>query len=180
MPPLGLSVTENFLTLEQEVEIIQWLDTQTWSTKLARRTQHYGYEYDYQSRNAAVAAPVISGPLKTIADHLSHNNIMTPTQCIVNEYTRNQGISPHIDSPTFGPVIVGVCLREPCIMKFTRGNEEYDCWLPRRCIYVMTGESRYNWKHSISPNVTYVHDGQNIRKSDNYRRISLTYRTLQN
>lgn len=178
MIPPGLFLQYDFITEDTENMIVRYLDSKPWSTKLSRRTQHYGYEYNYNSRDVNNTAPSIEGILKDIADHLARNNILNPTQCIVNEYTKNQGISAHTDSNNFGPVIAGVCLNESCYMKFTNGNLEYDCWLPRRCLYIMSGESRTSWKHSISPNLTYTHNGQIMRKSDSYRRISLTYRTL--
>ena len=45
----GLYISENIMTSEMEASIIKWLDTRNWSTALTRRTQHFGYIYDYSS-----------------------------------------------------------------------------------------------------------------------------------
>jgi len=83
----------------------------------------------------------------------------------------------------FGDTIIGVSLGDDTVMKFTRDVngeiEEYNLFLPKRSIMMMTGEARYKWKHSIDKKVSYLDDeGDKIVKAANYRRISLTYRTI--
>lgn len=57
------------------------------------------------------SAPSISGPLLDLIQTFPHKVRDKIDQCIVNEYTRNQGIAPHIDSPSqFGDTIIGVSL----------------------------------------------------------------------
>lgn len=46
----GLYIIYDVITKETENEIIKWLDTQKWSSSISRRTQHYGYEYNYYSK----------------------------------------------------------------------------------------------------------------------------------
>lgn len=177
--PDGLYLTPDFLTQDEEAELITWLDNQSWSTALSRRTQHYGYEYDYTRKNVHLTPTIpISGPLQKIADRLSE--IMVPTQCIVNEYTRSQGIAPHIDSRSFGPIVISISLNADTIMLFTKGTDVFHCLLPRRSIVMLTGPTRYDYKHSIDKKVTYIDPitQLTITKPHNYRRISLTYRTL--
>ena len=104
-------------------------------------------------------------------------------QCIINEYYRNQGISPHIDNLSFGPTIIGISIGADVGMTFDRNTkdstETFECFLPQRSMMMMTGPARYEWKHSISKCVTYVTpEGKKIKKPDTYRRISLTYREL--
>jgi len=180
MQPSGLFYQDNVITHELEQDVISWLDQQPWSTKLKRRTQHYGYEYDYTKKNVShTSGTPITGPLKTIADWLSVNGVMTPTQCIVNEYTRDQSISAHTDSTEFGPIVVSISLLQPCNMIFTKDREEFKMTLMPRSIVILTGDARYNWKHQIPSRKTVtIPDGSTYRKPDNYRRISLTYRTL--
>jgi alkylated DNA repair dioxygenase AlkB len=182
MLPSNIYYQENVLTPELEEEVISWLDQHAWSTQLKRRTQQYGYAYNYNSRsvNNAEIEP-ISGPLQIIADWLQTNGVMNPQQCIVNEYTQTQGISAHTDSPNFGPVIVSISLLQPCNMKFTRGTESHTMTLMPRSILIMSGEARSEWKHQIPSRKTVtLADGSTYRKSEDYRRISLTYRTLIN
>lgn len=42
----------------------------------------------------------------------------------------------------------------------------------------MKNSARYDWKHGISKNISYNKNGVMVKKSDNYRRISLTFRSV--
>lgn len=176
----GLYIYSDIIGVEREEQTLAYIDAQPWSTELSRRTQHYGYQYNYTSRNLKEQeAPPLSGPLLELAQWLSENNLMTPQQLIVNEYTRNQGIAAHIDKDVFGDTVIGFSLGADCIMVFTRGHERVEVFLPRRSLMVMTGDARYQWKHEIPKRVTYIHpQGQKVTKPQDYRRISLTYRRL--
>jgi alkylated DNA repair dioxygenase AlkB len=175
--PKGLYFMYEVITEKEEEEIIKWLDEQEWSTVLKRRTQHYGYEYNYNSKDVK-RTKEMSGPILQLSAKLS--KIMNAQQCIVNEYTEQQGISPHIDSDMFGPIIVGLSIGADCNMIFTAdGKERYVAYLPRRSFVLLQDDARHLWKHSI-PMTKYVitSDGKKVKSSD-YRRISLTYRTIK-
>ena len=175
----GLYLTPYFISPQLESDVIQWLDQQQWSTKLARRTQHYGFIYEYKARTAATPTTPITGPLLEIANIFEMTGVMTPQQCIVNEYLADQGISAHIDSHTFGKRIISVSLNADAVMTFTRGTEQIDIFLPRLSAIMLEGPARNEWKHEIKKRKTYIDGmGKKITKSPEYRRISLTYRTL--
>ncbi len=176
--PDGLFLRLDVITPEKEQEIITWLDTQPWSTELSRRTQHYGYGYNYKNKKL-IPGPKMSGVILEFAHALQSGGIITPEQCIVNEYYRKQGISPHTDNLLFADTVVGLSIGADAVMHFSKNNEKFDCFLPRRSLMMMTGAARYDWKHSISDNVTYIDNlGQKCIKPENYRRFSLTYRTI--
>jgi len=181
--PEGLALQLNVITPEKEAEIIAWLDTRTWSTELARRTQHYGYGYNYRRKDLIPGVP-LEGPILEVAQIFHRAGIMNPVQCIVNEYTRNQGIAPHIDNLSFGPVVVGLSISGDGVMVFDRTRvgqlvDRFECFLPRRSVVMLSGPARYEWKHSIEKKVTYI-DGTGVKttKAQDYRRISLTYREV--
>lgn len=176
--PEGLLVSSDFISTDQEKDIINWLDRQQWSNQLSRRTQHYGYNYDYTT-GALSKTKDLSGPLLEISNYLKQIGIINAEQCIVNEYFRDQGIAPHIDRNSFGPVIVGISIGDDTVMKFEKENQVFECFLPARSLLVMKGPSRNFWKHSISKGTTFKNDkGENVIKPKNYRRISLTFREL--
>lgn len=182
--PSGLVLVPNFLDAESERNIVTWIDQQPWNTTLKRRTQHYGYEYNYAGRGRAplVSTTPISGPLLTLAEYLRDQGVfgdsVIPSQCIINEYTRDQGIASHTDSPVFGPIIVSISLLAPTVMIFSRGENRILVDLPPRSALIMSGEARSEWRHEIPSRVTLTHaDGSTESKPANYRRISLTYRT---
>ena len=72
----------------------------------------------------------------------------------VNEYPPGAGIGWHKDKPQFG-VIVGVSLLAPATMRFRRA--EGTGWirasqrLEPRSIYILDGEARTGWEHSVPP-----------------------------
>lgn len=172
----GLIIKPEFITESDESHIINWLDTKSWSTELSRRTQHYGYKYGYKVQKATPTTP-IEGPLLHVCKFIS-DNLFKVDQCIVNEYYRNQGISSHTDSNIFGPNIAIISLSGDTNMTFSNASESVDIFLPKRSLTILTGPARYEYKHAINKNVSYVVDNTKIVKSDNYRRISLTYRSL--
>ena len=99
--PEGLSLQQDVITVDKEAEIISWLDSRPWSTEISRRTQHFGYDYNYKHKHVT-PGPALEGPILEIAQMIQRSGLMTPVQCIVNEYYRDQGIAPHIDSLLFG------------------------------------------------------------------------------
>ena len=190
LPP-GASLHLDIITPEIESAILTELNQQPWSDALRRRTQHYGYTYDYTTRalnGEAQQTTPLSGWILRLAEHFRDSDVfgknpngtnVIPTQCIVNEYTRNQGINSHTDAAIFGPTIVSVSLGDPTVMIFMRGEKTIPIYLPPRSALILTGDSRYYWKHEIPARVTYeLPDGRKITKPANYRRVSLTYRTL--
>jgi alkylated DNA repair dioxygenase AlkB len=72
----------------------------------------------------------------------------------VNEYRAGAGIGWHKDKPEFG-IIVGVSLLAPSTMRFRRRhNKEWiriSHTLKPRSIYILSGEARKDWEHSIPP-----------------------------
>jgi len=178
MVPSGLALQLNVISPETETEIVNWLDTREWSTDLSRRTQDFGHGYNYRNKSLTLGSP-LDGKILICAQILIDAGLMNPQQCIVNEYTRNQGIAPHIDNKGFGPVVFGLSINADAVMLFEKDDERFECFLPRRSLVMLSGKVRYEWKHSISKNVTYIDDiGNKIVKPENYRRISLTYREL--
>jgi len=176
--PEGLFVTPNFITKDEEHELITWLDKQQWSTELSRRTQHYGYRYDYKNRGLGDALP-LDGPLLKFQRRLVDIGYPGLIQCIANEYYRDQGIAPHIDRDIFGPIIMGLSLGADAVMLFEHANLTYRCELPRRSLLMLSGPARSEWKHSLSKNVAYIDaQGNKIVKPLDYRRISCTFRSV--
>lgn len=176
--PEGLSLQRDVISVQQEQEIIQWLDNRQWSNELSRRTQHFGYGYNYKGKSLTPGEPM-SGPIFDVGQLIQRAGLMVPVQCIVNEYYRDQGIAAHVDNLKFGPKVIGLSIGADGVMTFTREGEIFECFLPRRSIVMMEGPARYDWKHAIEKRKTYIDDrGVKITKAQDYRRISLTYREL--
>ncbi|MEY4902758.1 MAG: hypothetical protein RLZZ292_573 [Bacteroidota bacterium] len=46
----GLTYVPNFISSQEEKDLINHIDNEIWLTDLKRRVQHYGYKYDYKAR----------------------------------------------------------------------------------------------------------------------------------
>jgi alkylated DNA repair dioxygenase AlkB len=85
----------------------------------------------------------------------------------VTEYSEGATIGWHRDAPMFG-VIVGISLLSACVFKLRRGDRTgtpINIELAPRSAYVLDGEARRDWQHSI-PAVKRM-------------RYSITFRTLR-
>ena len=134
-----------------------------------RRVASFGFRYDY-SRGAIEEAkdpPAFLSDLRVKVAKFAGRAIDEFQQIGVNEYSPGAGIGWHRDKAQFG-VIVGLSLLAPAKMRFRRAIG--DRWmrmskiLQPRSIYILEGEARTLWEHSIPPL--------------DVLRYSLTFRTL--
>lgn len=179
----GLTYLHEFVTDKEQESLLEAIDLQPWLNDLKRRTQHYGYKYDYTKKS--VDSSMFLGPIpqwiKPVSDrlmYLGHFN-KEPDQVIVNEYLPGQGIAKHRDCvPCFGETIASLSLGSLCEMTFEHivSSNKEKIMLSPCSMLVMNGEARYDWMHSIS-----------ARKEDKFgdeifirtRRVSLTFRTIK-
>ena len=185
-----MKLIADFLTEAEETQIVSEIDRADWSTELQRRVQHYGWRYDYKSRQVDPSMRI--GPLPDWATRVAERLVDRgyfkegpPDQLIVNEYCGTQGIAPHIDSPSsFAGVVAMISLLETWEMEFRkrRSRDKVTRKLDRRSATILTGEARYHWRHEIPKRKTEpgpVKPG-NKRPSrlTRHRRISLTFRKV--
>lgn len=179
----GLHYIPNFVTPEEQQELITAIDAAPWRNDLKRKVQHHGYLYDYRAKTVRPEHHL--GPLPEWAQKLADRIYATtglfsevPVQVIVNNYQGSQGISWHYDSLAFGPEIATISLLEPWHMEFhpsySRDHTfgQRDSLLEVGSCLIMTGDSRYRWFHSI-PRLQKEKNGH-----ARGRRVSLTFRTL--
>lgn len=190
----GLLYFPEFVSEDEEKEIIQMIDSKEWRGGIGRRTQHYGYTY-YHTRHNILDLQPTDQP-ETTEDLANFQSIIDrilylfpddapPTQCLVNEYTNNRGIAAHVDNPNcFGDVIIGLSLVDPVYMTFRPENDpngEIKVFLPARSLYVLRDEIRFSWLHGIThmKRIYIPETGGCVYRKDNYRRISLTFREIK-
>jgi len=176
LAPKGLKVMCDFITKEEEIRLLEWVELGDWLSDLKRRVQHYGWKYNYKLRKVDSASYL--GPLPTWAQTLGQRLLdlgmvkELPDQVIVNEYVGNQGISKHIDCPDcFRGPIVTISLCETWQMIFRSGNDKFETPLAQRSAVSMDGPARYEWSHEIPQR-------KNEQDSVRGRRISLTFRKV--
>lgn len=172
----GLTYIPHYISSEHEEELLKLIDAQDWNLELKRRTQHYGYKYDYTARslNASYYLGEIPYWIGELCSKLygAGTFIEKPDQVIINEYLPGQGIAPHVDCVScFEGIICSLSLASGCIMDLTNGHAKKSIYLEPRSLLILKGDARYKWKHGIAS-----------RKNDNrvkrQRRISLTFRKV--
>ena len=175
----GLILYRNFLSNSMENELLNEIDSQKWVVDYDRRLQYYGYRNELEKPYDLVEFPVPMPPLiKQLSQEIVNRHILItqPDQVIINEYLPGQGIRPHKDRNYFENQICGINLGSGCIMRFIKGADVVDIEVPRRSLYVMQDEVRYEWKHAIPPRKKDIIDG-NIQHRE--RRWSITYRKVK-
>ncbi|CAK9870761.1 unnamed protein product [Sphagnum jensenii] len=127
----GLSLYTDFISPEDEQELLTAVDAEQWTTLAKRRVQHYGYEFLYKTRNVdknqklGVLPLSVEPVLSKVALLSEMTHAKEPSlpldQLTVNEYPRGVGLSPHIDTHSaFEGSIISLSLAGPCIMEFRK------------------------------------------------------------
>lgn len=171
-----------FITEEQESNLIETIESQEWLNDLKRRVQHYGFKYDYTARNIDNSMKIGDIPswLEEYSNLLFQKKLLPKIadQVIINEYQPGQGISSHIDCiPCFEESIACISLGSKVCMEFihSKTNEIHNIILNPRSVFILTGDARYIWKHGIRSRKTDMIDGVKISRN---RRMSITFRNV--
>jgi alkylated DNA repair protein (DNA oxidative demethylase) len=175
--PQGLVYRRELITPAEEAELVAELDTLRFDPivlhgRAARRTgRHYGLDYDYESRTPKPGEPVPDWllPARARAAELAGQEPEELVEILVQRYPPGATIGWHRDAPAFDTV-VGISLLGWSRLRFQRGKREnrrvWEVQLEPRSGYVLTGEARRSWEHSIPPTKEL--------------RYSITFRTLRN
>jgi len=135
-----------------------------------RRVKSFGFRYDYTAQKMLEAEPIPDW-LHAITRSVTGFGVLpeeSVRQVLCTEYDVGVGIGWHRDKPHFDKVF-GLSLGAPCKFRFRRciGEkwERYTLDAEPRSLYMMDGESRQTWEHSIPP--------------VEQRRYSITFRTMR-
>jgi alkylated DNA repair dioxygenase AlkB len=122
-----------------------------------RRTVSFGWRYDFNGGGFQRAKPlpdILQSARANVAEQVGEPGAAFE-QCSVIEYAPGAGIGWHKDRPQFGKV-AGLSLLAPCRFRFRR-EREGGGWareallLQPRSAYLIDGEARLGWQHSIPP-----------------------------
>jgi alkylated DNA repair dioxygenase AlkB len=176
--PEGLVYRPDFVTEDEErnllarMEQIDFREVVMHGQPAKRTVRHYGLDYGYESWSLTPADP-LPAELAWVRDRCAELAGVEPdalAQILVSRYPPHAGIGWHRDAPIFGAAIVGVSLGAPCRMRFQRTaggvRRVFALELAPRSAYVLAGQARSAWQHSIPP-------AKGLR-------YSLTFRTLRN
>lgn len=144
------------------------------STVNTRRVAHFGYTYDYKSGSITTPADPFTEEIQELADLISdiHDTDQEFNQCIINRYLPGQGISTHLDRVEYGAVIACYTVGGGAEMEFTRPG--YKLYTEPGSLYIMSGESRYKWRHQMrSRKSDPGHGKRDTRWSLTFRHVPL-------
>jgi alkylated DNA repair dioxygenase AlkB len=179
--PSGFFYRDQFLREAEEAELLRIFrglefapyDYHGYTAR--RRVIRYGVSYDLNTRKLNETTPPIPEFLIGIRERaaeiagLAGNDFV---QAMVSEYSPGAPIGWHRDAPQFG-TIIGISLGSACRMRLkpygpadnVRSNKVLSVRIEPRSIYVISGEARSAWQHSIPP----------VERL----RYSITFRTLR-
>lgn len=178
----GLTVERSWIDEEEEDLLLACVDEEPWSDDFKRRVQQYGFGYGGEASRYEEPEWVRDIPfwLAELGERLVAEGHL-PRFCenvVVNDYAPGVGIGPHRDYPPFGDAIACVSLGDDVVMDFSepRSGARAHVLVPRRSLWVASGEARWRWLHAIRPRLTDVVGGERRRRR---RRVSITFRTLR-
>lgn len=171
----GLRVSESVISHGEEQQLLAHLA----SIELApfrfhgwvgnRRTQSFGWRYDFEDATFTPAEPIPQWLEGVRASAAAFAGIAPQdfVHVLLARYDPGAGIGWHRDRDVFEEV-VGISLNTTATLRFRqrigRGFRRANLELEPRSAYLLSGEARQDWEHSISP-------GEQLR-------FSITFRTL--
>ncbi len=159
-PPAGWHYRPDFITAAEETELltrlvnVSWGEVRMHGVVAKRDVAHFGWDYGYESWALTPAPPLPQWlePLRARAAALVSVPPDAFAEILITRYPPGASIGWHRDAPMFGPVVVGVSLGAPCVMRFRRGpvgeRMVHQATLEPRSAYVLAGEARRSWQHS--------------------------------
>lgn len=175
LPIAGLRYADHLLTAAEEADAIAHFEAmelapfrfQGWVGK--RRTQSFGWRYDFDDASFRPADPLPSWllPLRAKAAAFAQVAPDDFVHVLLARYDPGAGIGWHRDRSVFEQV-VGLSLGTPAILRFRQrtatGFRRARVAVVPGSAYLLSGEARHEWEHSIAP-------GEQLR-------FSITFRTL--
>jgi alkylated DNA repair dioxygenase AlkB len=174
--PAGLRYQPEFVPEAAESELISRISElplqpfQFGAFEGKRRVASFGFRYDYALKKLQEAEPIPGWLTSIIASVERFGELPEASvrQILCTEYEVGVGIGWHRDKPHFDKVF-GLSLGASCKFRFRRAMgekwERFTLTAEPRSLYMMSGESRQVWEHSI-PAVEQ-------------RRYSITFRTMR-
>jgi alkylated DNA repair protein (DNA oxidative demethylase) len=171
----GLRYAEGAISIAEERELLERLTPlelmpfrfHGWLGN--RRTQSFGWRYDFDDSSFTPGDPIPDwlGALREQAAAFAAMKPEDFVHVLVARYDPGAGIGWHRDRDVFEEV-VGFSLASPATLRFRQrlsgGFRRASIEVAPRSGYLLSGESRWEWEHSIAP-------GDELR-------FSITFRTL--
>jgi alkylated DNA repair dioxygenase AlkB len=171
----GLNYRDDLISEAEEQELIRRLGALDLSPFLFhgwtgnRKTQSFGWRYDFEDSSFTPAAPIPDW-LEPVRHKAAAFAGLAPdafVHVLLARYDPGAGIGWHRDRDVFEEV-VGISLNVPATLRFrertANGFRRAKLEVLPRSAYLLSGEARWDWEHSIVA-------GEQLR-------FSITFRTL--
>jgi alkylated DNA repair protein (DNA oxidative demethylase) len=175
--PEGFRYVSEFISIQEEQELLRRMEALTFdevkmrNMVAKRKTLHFGWRYGYESWTITPGRPMPDWlvPLRERVSAFMEEPAERIEEVLLSQYPPGAGIGWHRDAPMFGPKVVGVSLGGVCRFRFQRRRGEIretsEHRLEPRSAYLITGQARTLWQHSIPPTKAL--------------RYSITFRTVK-
>jgi alkylated DNA repair dioxygenase AlkB len=171
----GLSYRPDLLPQQEHDELLRQISAldlapfqfHGWEGK--RRTQSFGWRYDFNDASFTPADPFPEWlmPVRARAAELAEVEPDAFVHALLARYDPGAGIGWHRDRPVFDTV-VGISLGSTAVLRFRQrtatGFLRAKLQVEPRSAYLLSGPARHDWEHSIAPS--------------EQQRFSITFRTL--
>jgi alkylated DNA repair dioxygenase AlkB len=174
--PNGLRYAPGFISAATETQLIAHIAElplqpfQFGAFEGHRRVKSFGFRYDYTLQKLQESDPIPDW-LQAVARDVERFGDLREgdvRQVLCTDYDVGVGIGWHRDKPHFDEVF-GLSLASSCKFRFRRrkaeGWERFTLNVEPRSLYLMQGEARHGWEHSIG--------------AVEQRRYSITFRTMK-
>jgi alkylated DNA repair dioxygenase AlkB len=172
----GLEYREDFIGEAEERELIDRLmDVDLAPFRFHgwignRRTRSLGWRYDFDDASFTPGELILDWmlPLRRKAARLADIGPEDFVQALIARYDPGAGIGWHRDRDVF-ETVVGISLNTPATLRFRQrtadGFRRASLEVAPRSAYLLSGEARHRWEHSIAP-------GDQLRFSVTFRSLS--------
>jgi len=159
--PQGLKLSCEVVTPDEEQALIALIEASGlryphYDPGNRRSSTCYGWDYDY-ANDTFVPHQAAPAGFDTVRDRAAAFAGIAPdaiAEILLNRYEPGAIIQPHFDKPVWDYVI-GISLGASTTMLFNREDEDPDLAkqveLPPRSIYLLAGEARHVYRHSLPP-----------------------------
>jgi alkylated DNA repair protein (DNA oxidative demethylase) len=159
LPP-GFSYFPEVVSVEEEdalvrvVEALPFGEVRMHGVAAKRRVIQFGCSRYGGSRiQAAPEPPPLLADLRERCARFAGVEEGSLVQMMVTCYPPGAAIGWHRDSPMFGSPVAGLSLASACTMRLrpSAGEKSIPVTLEPRSLYLIDGEARSRWEHSIPP-----------------------------
>jgi alkylated DNA repair dioxygenase AlkB len=171
----GIEYRPDFISCAEEAALIAQLNAMDlapfrfhgWTGN--RRTQSFGWRYDFDDASFTTTDPIPDwlAPLRDKAAELAGVGPEDIAHALLARYDPGAGIGWHKDRSVFDRV-VGISLNSPAALRFRQrtpgGFRRFSLPVEPGSAYLLSGDARHEWEHSIVPGETL--------------RFSITFRTM--